>query len=110
MREHLLIELLLLLEESAIERVSGRIIEQFEAVEDLNSASLLHSNHAPVHARRNWRRNDAVAAVRCGSGIVIVIVIVRCRRWIHLRLDPGVVIRDVDDDERMKLEGQSATR
>jgi len=43
---------LLLLEEGAIEGMSGRIVEEFEAVEDLDGAALLHSYDASIDPGR----------------------------------------------------------
>lgn len=95
---------MLLLEKGAIEGVGGRIVEEFEAVEDLNGATLLDPYDATIDPRVERRRNDAVAAVG-------VVVVVRWRvGWVHLRLDPGVVVRDVYDHQRVQLERQSATR
>lgn len=102
MREHLLIELLLLLEEGAIERMGGRIVEEFEAVEDLDGATLLHTYDTSIDPRRKGR-NDPVAAV--GGGVVV-----RCVGWVHLRLDPRVMVGDVNDYQRVQLERQSAAR
>lgn len=97
---------MLLLEEGAIEGVGGRIVEEFEAVEDLHGAALLDPYDAAIDPRGE-RRNDAVAAV----GVVVVGGGVRWRvGWVHLRLDPGVVVRDVYDHQRVQLERQSATR
>ncbi|KAM1104915.1 hypothetical protein FF1_013359 [Malus domestica] len=50
-REHLLIELLLLLEEGAVEAVSCKIIEEFEAIEDLDRAALMDPNNAIEDSR-----------------------------------------------------------
>lgn len=98
---------MLLLEKGAIEGVGGRIVEEFEAVEDLNGATLLDPYDATIDPRVERRRNDAVAAV----GVVVVGGGVRWRvGWVHLRLDPGVVVRDVYDHQRVQLERQSATR
>lgn len=94
---------MLLLEKGAIEGVGGRIVEEFEAVEDLHGAALLDPYDAAIDPRGE-RRNDAVAAVG-------VVVVVRWRvGWVHLRLDPGVVVGDVHDHQRVQLERQSATR
>lgn len=98
---------MLLLEKGAIEGVGGRIVEEFEAVEDLNGATLLDPYDATIDPRVERRRNDAVAAV----GVVVVGGGVRWRvGWVHLRLDPGVVVGDVHDHQRVQLERQSATR
>lgn len=81
---------MLLLEEGAIEGVSGRIVEEFEAVEDLDGAALLHSYDTSIDPGRE-SRNDAVGTVGCGG----VVTVRWCKGWVHLRLDPRVMVGDV---------------
>lgn len=81
---------MLLLEEGAIEGMSGRIVEEFEAVEDLHGAALLHSYDTSIDPGREGR-NDAIAAVGCRG----VVGVLWCEGWVHLRLDPRVMVGDV---------------
>ena len=62
--------------------MSDGIVKKLEAVEDLDSASSLYSNHASVHSGRGRRRASIAAAV-------------------GLRLDTSVVIGYVDYYERV---------
>lgn len=81
-------KLLLLEEEGAVEGVGEGVVEELEAVEDLDSAAALDADHAAVDAR--------------GQVVVVVPGL--------LRPDAGVVVGDVDDHQRVKLEGQPAAR
>lgn len=65
--------------------MSRRIVEELEAVEDLDGATLLNPYDAAIDPRRNGRRSDGVAAIG-GGGIV------RPDGWVHLRLDPCVMV------------------
>lgn len=73
-----------------------RIKKKLEAVEDLDGAAALNPNHAPEHARHG--RGGPAVGGRGGAGGGMV----------GLGLDAGVVIGDVDDHQRMELEGQAA--
>lgn len=84
----MLTKLLLLEEEGAVERVGEGVVEDLEAVEDLDSATALDAYHAAVDARGQVE----------GSAPGL------------LRLDAGVVVGDVDDHQRVELEGQPAAR
>jgi hypothetical protein len=75
-------EFLLLFDESAVEGVSDGIVKKLEAVEDLDGASSLYSNHATVYSGRGGSRASIAAAV-------------------GLRLDTSVVIGYVDYYERV---------
>lgn len=90
-------EFLLLLEESAVEGVSGGIIEEFEAVEDLDGASSLNTDDATVDT---WLSAVVVVVVSGGGGGGVV----------HLRFYTSVVIRYVYYHQWMKLERQSTAR
>lgn len=70
-----------------------RIIEKLKAVEDLDGATLLHSDDAAIDPRGD-RRNDAVSAITRDA-------VVRSKGWVHLRFDSGVVVGDVDDYQRV---------
>lgn len=72
---------MLFLDESAVERVGGLVVEELETVEDLDGAAALDADDA------------ADDAARVGLG-----------------LDSSVVIGDVDNDERVELEGEAAAR
>lgn len=81
-------ELLLLEEEGAVEGVGEGVVAELEAVEDLDGAAALDADDAAVDARGQ------------GEG----------RAPGLLRLDAGVVVGDVDDHQRVELEGQPAAR
>ena len=89
-REDLLVELLLLLEEGAVEGVGGRVVEELEAVEDLDGATLLD----PYDATVDPRSRGIGRSIRIGR--------------VELRLDASVVVGDVHDHQWMHLERQSA--
>ena len=85
-RERELTELLLLLEEGPIEGFRGRIEQKLEAVEDLDSSASLDADHASVNPR-----------VRLQHCFAVVLGGADWRRRVELSLNPGVVIRYVDD-------------
>lgn len=74
-------ELLLFLDKSAVEGVGGLVVEKLETVEDLDGAAALDADDATDDATR-----------------------------MRLRLHSSVVIGDVDNDERVELEGKAAAR
>lgn len=81
-------KLLLLEEEGAVEGVGEGVVQELEAVEDLDGAAALDADHAAVDARGQ----------------------VEGRAPGLLRLDACVVVGDVDDHQRVELEGQPAAR
>lgn len=95
-----LTKLLLLLEEGSVEGISSRIKQKLETVEDLNRAASLDTDHAAVNPRILQEHYVAGAgAIPGGAG----------RGWrIKLSPNPSEVIRDVQDHQRMKLEGEAA--
>lgn len=95
-------ELLLFLKEGTVEGMSNRIKEELEAIEDLHSASTLDADDATEHTRRRRRRRSRGSAVGRSGGRRRLAGVER------LRFQAGVVIRDVDDYQRMKLEGNPA--
>ena len=94
-RENLFIKLLLLFEEGTVKGMCRLIVEEFEAVEDLDGASSLDTNHATV--------NPIIT-------ITITITITIITGLLHLRLNPSVVIRYVHYHQWMQLECQSTAR
>lgn len=92
-----LTELLLLLEEGAVEGAGDGVEDELEAVEDLHGPAALHPDDAPEHPRRlpGPSPGGGGGAVPGAGG---------------LRLDAGVVVGDVHDDERVELEGEPAAR
>lgn len=90
----LITELLLLLEEGAVQGVGKGVVEELEAVEDLNSSASLDADDASEYA-------DGSRSTAAASAIISVM---------RLGLEAGVVIRDVDDHQRVELEGQPAAR
>lgn len=64
----------------------GGIVEELEAVEDLDGASPLHPYHAAVDPRCRRRRRGG-----CISAVAVVVGVGRYGR-VHLRLNPSVVI------------------
>jgi hypothetical protein len=93
---------LLFLKEGAVEGMSNRIKEEFEAIKDLHSTATLDTDDATEHTW--WARKPRSSGPTVGrSG--------RGRRFTgveRLRFQAGVVVRDVDDYQRMKLEGNPA--
>lgn len=89
-----LTELLLLVEEGAVEGSGDGVEHELEAVEDLHGPAALHPDHAPEHPRRlpgpRGGRGGGRAVPGAGG----------------LGLDAGVVVGDVHDDERVELEGE----
>jgi hypothetical protein len=83
---------LLLLKERTIKRIGGRIIEKFKAIENLNSATFLNTDDTAIDTWRWKRRNDTVTAI-------VDSVVMRSMARVHLRLNPSVMIGDVNDDE-----------
>lgn len=84
---------MLLLKEGAVEGVGEGVVEELEAVEDLDGATALDADDAAEDA--------AASAFREGGGGGGVL---------DLGPDAGVVIRDVDDHKRVELEGEPAAR
>ncbi|KAG5598060.1 hypothetical protein H5410_039292 [Solanum commersonii] len=89
-----LTELLLLLEESAVEGVSSGIIEKFEVVEDLDNTTTLYADDTTENPRRYGRSISTVGGVG--------------RR--RLGFDTSVVIRYAKYHQRMELKCQATTR
>jgi len=77
--------------------VSRRIIEKFKAIEDFNGATFLNTDDTTKDTWRWKRRNDAVTAV-------VGCVVLRSECRVHLRLNPSVVIGDVNDHKWVELE------
>lgn len=99
-----------LLEETTFEGVCLRIVKELEAVEDLDGATPLDPDDAAEDpGRRNGRgrRRRRFSPFRAIAGCC-------CRRvgdgWVHLRLNPRIVVRDVHHDQRVKLERQTTAR
>ena len=97
-------ELLLLLEEGTVEGVGDGVVKKLEAVEDLNSAAALDADDAPEDAGRRRRSATIGSGTGAGGGGG------GGGGVLGLGLDAGVVIRDVDDHQRVELEGQPAAR
>lgn len=81
---------MLLLEEGTVEGLSDRVIEELEAVEDLDGTAALDADDAA-----EYTGGDSVASV---GGVL------------GLDLDAGVMIGYVDDDQRVELEVKAAFR
>lgn len=63
-------ELLLLLEEGAVKGICGWIVQELEAVEDLDCASPLHPYHAAEYPRdRRRRRYGSLSVVNVVVGV-----------------------------------------
>lgn len=93
---------MLFLKEGTVEGMSIRIKQELEAIEDLHGAATLDADDATEHTRRRRRRRSGGTSVgRSGRGG-------RLAGVQGLRFQAGVVVRDVDDYQRVKLEGYSA--
>ena len=90
-REDLFIKLLLLFEEGTVKGMCRLIVEEFEAVEDLDGSTSLDTNHATVNP-------------------ITTITITITTGLLHLRLNPSVVIRYVHYHQWMQFECQSTAR
>lgn len=107
-----LTELLLLLKEGAVQRMSFGVIKKLEAVEDLNRAAPLDAYNTTVNPRCG-RRSGRVGRIGWIGAITQ-----GARGWgragqgwrICLRFNPGVVIGNVHNHKRVQLECQSAAR
>ena len=98
-RENLFIKLLLLFEEGTVKGMCRLIVEEFEAVEDLDGASSLDTNHATV--------NPIITITITNTNTITITIITGL---LHLRLNPSVVIRYVHYHQWMQFECQSTAR
>lgn len=96
-----LTELLLLLEEGAVQGMGDGVIQKFEAVKDLDGAAPLNADDAAKNPRGGgrWGRGGGggITAVGGVSG--------RNLSGLGLGLDPSVVIGYVEYDQGVELEG-----
>lgn len=98
-RENLFIKLLLLFEEGTVKGMCRLIVEEFEAVEDLDGASSLDTNHATV--------NPIITITITNTNTITITIITGL---LHLRLNPSVVIRYVHYHQWMQFKCQSTAR